>query len=299
MTFGEKLKVLRKEKGYSQEEFAGLLNVSRQAVSKWESDRGTPEIDKLLQISNMFGVTLDYLLKEKSLDENTKTDGYYVSREMIDGFLSYKRERAKKIACGIGLIVISDVFGCFSDYRQMLLPFYWGSIAIGIAILVWTLFQPKRYQEIHDKVLIFDDALIKAFREESNRNRKRYVGMIILGVLLFFFGSEFLFMAENIIGREVCNALTWFMDAAAVILLIIAGTSIHAENIITQNAEYIKKKKTRGKFAWIYVALPITGIAILIGIITNAWSPVFPIILLFCALLVTVCKLLIEKRDME
>ena len=105
-------------------------------------------------------------------------------------------------------------------------------------------------------------------------------------------------MAENIIGREVCNALTWFMDAAAVMLLIIAGTSIHAENIITQNAEYIKKKKTRGKFAWIYVALPITGIAILIGIITNAWSPVFPIILLFCALLVTVCKLLIE-RDMK
>lgn len=97
MTFGEKLKVLRKEKGYSQEEFAGLLNVSRQAVSKWESDRGTPETDKLLQISNMFGVTLDYLLKEESSDENMQTDGYYVSREMIDGFLSYKRERAKKL----------------------------------------------------------------------------------------------------------------------------------------------------------------------------------------------------------
>ena len=299
MTFGEKLKVLRKEKGYSQEEFAGLLNVSRQAVSKWESDRGTPETDKLLQISNMFGVTLDYLLKEKSPDENTQTDGYYMSREMIDGFLSYKRERAKKIACGVGLIVVSDVFGCFSDYRQMLLPLYWGSIAIGIAILIWTLFQPKYYQEIHTKVLIFDDTLIKAFREESNRNRKRYVSMIILGVLLFFFGSEFLFMAESIIGREICNALNWFMDAAAVMLLIIAGTSIHAENIITQNAEYIKKKNTRGKFAWVYVALPITGIAVLIGVITNAWSPVFPIILLFCALLVTVCKLLIEKRDMK
>ena len=40
MTFGEKLKAIRKEKGYSQEEMAGLLNVSRQAVSKWESDRG-------------------------------------------------------------------------------------------------------------------------------------------------------------------------------------------------------------------------------------------------------------------
>ena len=299
MTFGEKLKVLRKEKGYSQEEFAGLLNVSRQAVSKWESDRGTPETDKLLQISNMFGVTLDYLLKEESSDENMQTDSYYVSREMIDGFLSYKREQAKKIAVGVGLIVISDVFSCFSDYRQMLLPFYWGSMAIGIAILVWTFFQPKCYQEIFTKVLIFDDTLIKAFREESNRNRKRYVGMIVLSVLLFFFGSEFLFMVENTISREVCNALNWFMDAAAVMLLIISGTSIHAENIITQNAEYIKRKNSRGKFAWVYIALPITILAVLIGFITNAWSPVFPIIFLFCALLVTVCKLLIEKRDVK
>ena len=299
MTFGEKLKVLRKEKGYSQEEFAGLLNVSRQAVSKWESDRGTPETDKLLQISNMFGVTLDYLLKEESSDENMQTDSYYVSREMIDGFLSYKREQAKKIAVGVGLIVISDVFSCFSDYRQMFRPFYWGSMAIGIAILVWTFFQPKCYQEIFTKVLIFDDTLIKAFREESNRNRKRYVGMIVLSVLLFFFGSEFLFMVENTISREVCNALNWFMDAAAVMLLIIAGTSIHAENIITQNAEYIKRKNSRGKFAWVYIALPITILAVLIGFITNAWSPVFPIIFLFCALLVTVCKLLIEKRDVK
>ena len=95
MTFGEKLKAIRKEKGYSQEEMAGLLDVSRQAVSKWESDRGIPEIDKLLQISNMFGVTLDYLLKSESLDENNQSGGYYVSRETIDGFLSYKRHRAK------------------------------------------------------------------------------------------------------------------------------------------------------------------------------------------------------------
>ena len=247
----------------------------------------------------MFGVTLDYLLKEESSDENMQTDSYYVSREMIDGFLSYKREQAKKIAVGVGLIVISDVFSCFSDYRQMLLPFYWGSMAIGIAILVWTFFQPKCYQEIFTKVLIFDDTLIKAFREESNRNRKRYVGMIVLSVLLFFFGSEFLFMVENTISREVCNALNWFMDAAAVMLLIIAGTSIHAENIITQNAEYIKRKNSRGKFAWVYIALPITILAVLIGFITNAWSPVFPIIFLFCALLVTVCKLLIEKRDVK
>lgn len=299
MTFGEKLKVLRKEKGYSQEEFAGLLDVSRQAVSKWESNRGTPEIDKLLQISNMFGVTLDYLLKNESPDENNQTDGYYVSREMIDGFLSYKRQRAKKLAVGVGLIIISDVFGCFSDYRQILLPLYWGSMAIGIAILVWLLFQPKLYQEIYTKTLIFDDSVIKDFREESNRNRKRYVGMIILSVLLFLLGTQLVFMIERVVGNETCNALDWFVDAASVMLLILAGVSIRSENIITQNTEYIEKRNSRGKFAWIYVALPITGIAVFIGFITNVWSPISPIILLFCALLITVCKLLLEKRDIK
>ena len=297
MTFGEKLKAIRKEKGYSQEEMAGLLNVSRQAVSKWESDRGIPEIEKLLQISNMFGVTLDYLLKSESPDGNNQSGGYYVSRETIDGFLYYKRHRAKNIAIGVGLMIGADIFGSFSDYRQFLLPLYWGTMATGIAVLVWTFFQPKHYQEVSSNALLFDEAVIKSFREESSRNRKRYAGMIVLSVLLFFFGAEFIFMAKNIVGSEVCNALDWLTDAAAVMLLIMAGMSIHAENIIAHNAEYLHKKNLRGKSAWIYAALPVTALAVAAGLVTNAWSPVFPVICLFCVLLVTVCKLLIEKRE--
>lgn len=301
MTFGEKLKGLRKEKGYSQEEMAGLLEVSRQAVSKWESDRGIPEIDKLLQISNMFGVTLDYLLKSESLDENNQSGGYYVSRETIEGFLSYKRHQAKNIAIGVGLFLGSNIFGSFSDYRQLLL--YWGTMAIGIGILVWTFFQPKHYRKICSNPLLFDEAVIKSFREDSSRNRKRYAGMIVLGVFLFFFGPEFIYMLRDIVGDEVCNALVFLMNAAAVMLWIMAGTSIHAENIIARNTEYIHKKdsrdkkNSRSKFAWIYIALPVTVLAVVIGLITNAWSPVFPIIFLFCVLLVTVCKLLIEGKE--
>lgn len=301
MTFGEKLKGLRKEKGYSQEEMAGLLEVSRQAVSKWESDRGIPEIDKLLQISNMFGVTLDYLLKSESPDGNNQSGGYYVSRETIEGFLSYKQHRAKSIAIGVGLFLGSNIFGCFSDYRQFLLPLYWGTMAIGIAILVWTFFQPKHYREICSNPLLFDEAVVKSFREDSSRNRKRYAGMIVLGVLLFFFGPEFIYMVRDIpgseVGSEVGNALVFLTNAAAVMLWIMAGMSIHAENIIARNTEYIHKKNSCGKFAWIYIALPVTVLAVVIGLVTNAWSPVFPIIFLFCALLVTVCKLLIEGKE--
>lgn len=297
MTFGEKLKALRKEKGYSQEEFAEVLFVSRQAVSKWESDRGMPEVNTLIQISNMFGVTLDYLLKGEDQAEADQSSGYYVSREMIDGFLSHKKRRAKRIAAGVGIIVLSDVFGCFSGYREILLPLYWGCMAVGIAVLIWDYFQPKRYQEIYTKPLIFDEAVIKEFRKESDRNRKIYAGMVITGILLLFFGTEIGFMFKNIIGNEVRNAAEWIIDAVSVVLLIIAWFSIHAEKIIAQNDEYIKKKQSRGKFAWIYAAIPVTAAAVWAGFATNGWSPYVPVVILLCILLVTVCKLLIEKRD--
>lgn len=64
MTLGEKLQYLRKQNGLSQEQFASKLTVSRQAVSKWELDSSLPDTENIVQISSIFGVTTDYLLKE-------------------------------------------------------------------------------------------------------------------------------------------------------------------------------------------------------------------------------------------
>ncbi len=64
MPLSEKLYVLRKERGLSQEQLAEKLSVSRQAILKWESGQSVPESDKLLAISSYFDVSLDYLLKE-------------------------------------------------------------------------------------------------------------------------------------------------------------------------------------------------------------------------------------------
>lgn len=66
MTFGEKIQKLRREAGLSQESFAEQLGVSRQAVSKWETDRGYPETEKMIRISKLFHVTLDYLWMMKT-----------------------------------------------------------------------------------------------------------------------------------------------------------------------------------------------------------------------------------------
>ncbi len=70
MRFNEKLQKLRKEKGMSQEDLAEVLNVSRQAISKWESGLSYPEMDKLIALSSMFNTTLDELVKDGEVNPN-------------------------------------------------------------------------------------------------------------------------------------------------------------------------------------------------------------------------------------
>lgn len=64
MNFPEKLQKLRKERGWSQEELANRITVSRQAVSKWELGTAVPDTDNIVQLSELFGVTTDYLIKD-------------------------------------------------------------------------------------------------------------------------------------------------------------------------------------------------------------------------------------------
>ena len=71
MTFGEKLSAMRKENHYTQEQLAEILGVSRQAVGKWEGDRAYPETEKLIRISELFGCSLDELLKDGTSEKGT------------------------------------------------------------------------------------------------------------------------------------------------------------------------------------------------------------------------------------
>ena len=75
MEFSEKLITLRKGRDLTQEQLAGQLNVSRQSISKWESGQVIPEVEKIVELSKVFNVTLDYLLKPSEIDElSVKTD---------------------------------------------------------------------------------------------------------------------------------------------------------------------------------------------------------------------------------
>lgn len=70
MDFADKLSLLRAQKGYSQEQLAAQLSVSRQSVSKWESGVSLPETDKLIGLSRLLNVSIDFLLKDTLLKDD-------------------------------------------------------------------------------------------------------------------------------------------------------------------------------------------------------------------------------------
>ena len=70
MTLGEKIATLRKESNYTQEQLADILGVSRQSVSKWESDLAYPETEKLIELGRIFDCSMDYLLKDNVTSKN-------------------------------------------------------------------------------------------------------------------------------------------------------------------------------------------------------------------------------------
>lgn len=67
MTLSEKIGALRRQKGFSQEDLAAMMNITRQAVSRWEQGESLPDIENILRLSEIFDVTVDYLLKDGGL----------------------------------------------------------------------------------------------------------------------------------------------------------------------------------------------------------------------------------------
>lgn len=305
MTLGQKLKALLKDNGMTQEDLAERLEVSRQAVGKWVNDKGIPEVGKLVQISNLFGVSMDYLLKEDceeisvSKVKSASDSGYYVSQEMLDGYLSYNRQNVKRITGGISLFVLSNVFDCFEHYSMIMSLFYWLTMIAGVIIIIWHFFQPKQYQEIKNERLAFDDKVFGEFKKQRENRRKRYTVTIILGVVILLASSEIGQFLMIYFGQTACSVFEWIADTIWLALIIWAGMSMYSDSIIINNTEHTPKSGHMKRYRWIYAALPVTVVAVLIGMITNAWSPYAPIIIFFCCLLVTTCKLLIESRDKD
>ena len=119
MTIADRIQSLRKTKGLSQEELADAVGVSRQAVSKWESEQATPDLDKVIIMSDVFDVTTDYLLKGIEPIEN---EDHKTMADVIDNkILTDKNGKRAKTALKWFLIGFGVLLGI--DFISMLIYF--------------------------------------------------------------------------------------------------------------------------------------------------------------------------------
>ena len=159
MTMGEKILNLRKARGWSQEELAERIGVTRQAVSRWESDGAKPDADKIIAVCDLFGVSADYLLRDlggfpemKSENEPQKAIRTLPLRRWIGGILI--------LLCGAVLLVIwamSVMYPVSLWPEQQLCDFLhayrlyyvWYAVWAGLVVGLWKAFSPKPLAEYH------------------------------------------------------------------------------------------------------------------------------------------------------
>ena len=107
MGLSERVTALRKQAGWSQEELAQRLDVSRQAVSKWESGQVIPEVEKIVELSKAFDVTVDYLLKPSEIDElSVKTEILEQQQKQMLVREQKRTQISKNIMYSIGIYLI-------------------------------------------------------------------------------------------------------------------------------------------------------------------------------------------------
>ena len=110
MKLGEKIAIQRKELNYTQEQLADILGVSRQSISKWESDIAYPETEKLIELGKIFECSMDYLLKDEVAEKTgaSVSESYFTEKvtEISKKVLTDKNKgKAKKILKIIGIIL--------------------------------------------------------------------------------------------------------------------------------------------------------------------------------------------------
>ena len=160
MTFGEKIQKLRKEAAMSQEELAYQLDVSRQAVSKWERDNGYPETEKIVRMSKLFSVSLDYLLNEEDSEKpeiGPEERGLYVSRETANGFLAYHKRKMMKVGAAVGLFIGSLSLAFWDAEINMII--FMAVVILALILLISVRLADDPYSRLWKESLVFDKAV--------------------------------------------------------------------------------------------------------------------------------------------
>lgn len=289
MSFGEKLQQLRKEKGLSQEDLAHQLNISRQAVSKWESQNGYPEIEKMILISDLFQVSLDYLMKEDYEEHENETISSFrlMTQQNIKDYLHFKKSFALGISCSVLLMIIGlfiAVLCADTSYQSIGVFGFLIMVGIGVFfIIMTTLLKESKFKIEREEIKVaFND--LQNLQEQYQHFHKYFTLAIAGGVLLIIVSlaciallHETYSQYENILGAQFLLCI-----GIAVFLFIYFGILKDAYQFLIHNKAYIKAKKKEQQIENIYAfTMPLAAVLYMImGFTQNWWHPgwvIFPL----------------------
>ena len=336
MILADKIIRLRKKNGWSQEELADKMNVSRQAVSKWESAQTVPDLEKILQLANLFGVTTDYLLKDE-IENEEYTDGVSdptvrkitlsEAREYLDG----RKKAAGRIAIATMLCILAIfpllLLGAASEDPT----FIWSEevacgiglvsifpiIAVAVAIFLRTGFANAPYEFIEKKPFETEYGVVGLVRDEQKKYRSTYVKFNCIGTCMCVL-SPIPLLCASFTGNDLLTVamltVTMFIAGVGVMFFITAGVRWASMQKLLKEGEYhpIEKKKSSIKetvgvvywllvtaifFIWSFLGDNADGVA------GNRWATwrhswvIWPIAAVIFAAVMVVCNLAVEHKN--
>lgn len=218
MSFNENLRVLRKQKGYSQEQLAEQLNVSRQAVSKWESSENSyPEMETLVIISELFECSIDDLLKRDLSNYNpTNKQAYEKHYNLMAKAYTFG---VMSILLGVCAYLFTEIYFPENTKNefipQIILLFF---VLIGVICFVYFGMVDGHFKE---KGLELSDFYSENERSEFNH---KYSFSVAIGVGLILFGVVMQILIENIYSEDLANGIFMLLVTIAVANFVYYGT---------------------------------------------------------------------------
>lgn len=213
MSLGTNIQFYRKQKNMTQEDLAEFMNVSRQTVSKWESDTAFPETDKLITLSDYFGCTLDELIKG-SAEENFTEDAAGYDKEM-NSFTSAICLGTAIVLAGVTTLLFTVVLGLDETIAAAIFMLF---VTVGTAIFIVSGIRHDNYVKENPNIKPFYSVeQIKAFRN-------KFPAVIAGGTVLVLFGVIALMVMQSFVDKVVPDVMTEeSFDAlcAAVLLLCV------------------------------------------------------------------------------
>ena len=265
MILADKIIDLRKKNGWSQEELAEQLNVSRQAVSKWEGAQSVPDLARILQMAELFGVTTDYLLKDEMEAEEmtvgsaaTEMPIRRLTMEEANEFIECQMRESGKIALGVLLCILSPVClislgaeaakGVLSETTAGAagIVILLGMIAAAVALFITSGMRSEKWQFLEKEEFESEYGVEGMARERQKAMRSGFVRNITVGVVLCILSPVPLILS-GLMETEVVSAhmvsFLLAMVGAAVVLFIRAGMPHEALEKLLQEGDYTAEKK--------------------------------------------------------